>query len=627
MNKLQESLNNSLNEIYKLIDYKDQKEACIKYYNLILELEKIQFDDINRLYYECAMLLFNNKYYEECVKFLSKAYSSGYKKIEIKEYIFTNFINNNKIEFFESFKKNIEKYNSIYKYFKIEIDAYEELDLEFIPVNENRYFIFDLKLDNFSELIDFSEESLLNTNPYECKRDEFSDILLIDDFNIEKAKRYIISSSNKKIYYYSLNPKKTLSFFKLPNIIEKYLKNVLIFNSENMIQNYFRSNLHSYLPRLVFDLSNKKTREIRISVNNILENEHEFRLTKEGRCNKNILLSICIPTWNRGNLALKNIKRLLQLPYDSEVEFVVSDNGSQKYIKEYKQIESLSDSRVKYYRFPKNMGVIANFENVIRIAEGKFTLLLSDEDAINIRAIAHYMNLLKSNFNVGVVRAASVDNYTYSDSCRFLAGYDALKNIFLCNNYVSGAIYNRRIFNDCNLKQFSVDNSNNIAFKFYPHLFWDSIIALYGDVVFDKSILIVEGESVLEEQINIGVVEGDPDIKESISIELDNMPIYQTYESRILQHYGFIELINFLKINSKEVIIYLYISLCFKTNMLVSLCKDIYLKNGYDLNIIYDQILECCIDGISHIDMELSYDEKEVITSFAKKYNDEYRVI
>uniref|UniRef100_UPI0025F8DC94 glycosyltransferase n=1 Tax=uncultured Clostridium sp. TaxID=59620 RepID=UPI0025F8DC94 len=486
----------------------------------------------------------------------------------------------------------------------------------------DRYFIFDLKLDRFDEVIDFSEEALLNVDKYNYE-DEFSDILLIDDFNIENAKKFIVGN-NKKIYYYSLNIIKSLSFFKLPGIL-KYLERVRFFNSIKEIKNYFRNNLNTYIPHILLDSSDEKRKELQKTVNNILMQEHEFRLTKEGRCTNNILLSIGIPTWNRGNLALKNIKSLLRTPYDSEIEFVVSDNGSTQYTDEYLQIRNMNDSRVKYFRFDKNMGATINFANVMSIASGKYVLLLSDEDRVNLEVLGHYMNLLKNNENIALIRSSTDSMYINLSNQCFSAGYDALKNAFLTGNYISGIIYKKEIFNKYKLKDLYLKYKNNIAYKYYPHMFWDSVMALNGEFVTDSNTLIFHGKSVLQEQIAKGIAENDSEIKKNISVELDNMPLYVTYENRILQHYGFIELINNLNIDSIEMVILLYIKLCFKTNFLPSLVKDTYLNNGYDWNIIYNKILKCCIKGIEQLKVDLSVEQKELIKFYILKANNENR--
>ncbi|CAI3210457.1 glycosyltransferase [Clostridium neonatale] len=624
MDDFEKKINKELDDIYRIIDEKNEEEACNKYYNLILELENVNFKNINKLYFECSMLLFNNYYYEDCVKFLSKAYNNGYNKRKIKEFLFINFIEPNKKEFEESFEKNILKYNVINNKLQIIPPSYENLKLEFIPISKNRYFIIDLDEDNFNEIIDFSFEEL-DRIPYYKNNDEFSDLLLIDDFNLDNAKKYIKNIDNRNIYYYSLNKLKKLSFFKIPYIIEEYLKNVIICTSLNAMKEYFRKNLDIYLPRIIHTLNYKNSRNIRKNIKNLLDCEHEFRLTTKGRNSDNILLSICIPTWNRGNLALESINSLLKLPYDSEIEFVVSDNGSTKYIDEYKKIRDINDSRIKYFRFDENMGAEANFTNVIKNANGKFTMLISDEDKVILKNLSHYMNLLKNNKQIALIRPSGTYQYCNLDNEYFIKGYGALKRIFVCTNYVSGVIYNRYLYLKNNLHKLHLKYGKNNGYIYYPHMFWDSIMSLKGDCVIDNLELVIEGGSVLEKQIEDGIKEGNKYIKDIICSDLNNLPSYQTYDCRILQHYDFIELINMLNIDSIEVIIYLYIKLCIKTNYLIYLIKDVYLEQGYDLNLIYDKILECCLDGINSLNVELIPEEKELIKSISMEHNNFYR--
>ncbi|WP_294379584.1 hypothetical protein, partial [uncultured Clostridium sp.] len=122
-NNYENILNRKLERIYKFRKKNNEEEACIEYYNLVLEFEKLKFKDINKLYYECGILLFNNHYYEDSVILLSKAYSNQYMKKEIKKFIFENFIEPNREEFYESFKINNEKCKE--KYFERFDIAYE----------------------------------------------------------------------------------------------------------------------------------------------------------------------------------------------------------------------------------------------------------------------------------------------------------------------------------------------------------------------------------------------------------------------------------------------------------------------------------------------------------------------
>lgn len=53
------------------------------------------------------------------------------------------------------------------------------------------------------------------------------------------------------------------------------------------------------------------------------------------------MLTIGIPTHDRGNLLLKRLDNLLQMPYDAEIEITISKNGTHYYQEEYKSIEKL----------------------------------------------------------------------------------------------------------------------------------------------------------------------------------------------------------------------------------------------------------------------------------------------
>ena len=53
-----------------------------------------------------------------------------------------------------------------------------------------------------------------------------------------------------------------------------------------------------------------------------------------------MLFSICIPSYNRGHRAVRLVRKLLAMPYsEHEIEIICSNNGSDKYKKEYQEIK------------------------------------------------------------------------------------------------------------------------------------------------------------------------------------------------------------------------------------------------------------------------------------------------
>lgn len=108
------------------------------------------------------------------------------------------------------------------------------------------------------------------------------------------------------------------------------------------------------------------------------------------------LLTIAIPTYN-GAATIKNLLEILLPQYDPRVEILISDNCStdntpqiiNEYIKRYPFI--------RYIRNESNMGADCNFLQCMRLATGRFTLLVSDDDIIVENAVGKILDFLSEN--------------------------------------------------------------------------------------------------------------------------------------------------------------------------------------------------------------------------------------
>lgn len=247
--------------------------------------------------------------------------------------------------------------------------------------------------------------------------------------------------------------------------------------------------------------------------------------------NENILLSICVPTYNRGRIALSLINELVPIAihYGGLIEIVISNNGSDRFTEEYDTISQIKSDYLTYSNFDKNEGFVHNFNQVIRLSKGKFCLLLSDEDHLVKNNIDIYIEYLLNNPTIGIVRGATDRMYSYQKQDeRFNAGKSAVDGYFLQGNYISGVIYNRSILTNELIDSFEKKYSSNEAYIVYPHMFLEAFICLKADIYKSKSVLIREGES-----------QNDHEKDASIPI----LP-YSTIESRLTQTKGYLELIN-----------------------------------------------------------------------------------
>lgn len=114
--------------------------------------------------------------------------------------------------------------------------------------------------------------------------------------------------------------------------------------------------------------------------------------------NQIILISICIPTFNRGryleNCLLSIYKALSEV--GKGVEICVSDNSSTD--NTFEVIEKTRNLMpIKYNRNAVNVGMARNIIKVVSMARGEFVWLVGDDDLLMPNGISKLIRLLKNN--------------------------------------------------------------------------------------------------------------------------------------------------------------------------------------------------------------------------------------
>ena len=92
-------------------------------------------------------------------------------------------------------------------------------------------------------------------------------------------------------------------------------------------------------------------------------------------------LSICIPTYNRVDMLLPRVERLLRECSDPRMEVVVQDNGSTDAT--LARLRAIQDPRLHLHANGTNRGVLFNVLTVLDRAQGRFAVLLLDKDTID----------------------------------------------------------------------------------------------------------------------------------------------------------------------------------------------------------------------------------------------------
>lgn len=92
------------------------------------------------------------------------------------------------------------------------------------------------------------------------------------------------------------------------------------------------------------------------------------------------LLSIVIPTRNRQKYCISAIEDILSYTYQ-EFELCIQDNSDDEQIAEYLANRN-PDPRLVYKRIPQQICSIFNINNSVSLANGKYVLLIGDDDTI-----------------------------------------------------------------------------------------------------------------------------------------------------------------------------------------------------------------------------------------------------
>lgn len=105
-----------------------------------------------------------------------------------------------------------------------------------------------------------------------------------------------------------------------------------------------------------------------------------------------MLLSICIPSYDRFDLLNKNLKSILESTRSKEFEIVVVDNCSPTDI--MKEIV-IQDPRVRIIKRKKSVSGPRNVNESLSFAAGKYALLCLDKDGIRGELLDDFLNALK----------------------------------------------------------------------------------------------------------------------------------------------------------------------------------------------------------------------------------------
>ncbi|MET3939662.1 hypothetical protein ABIC22_002474 [Paenibacillus sp. PvP094] len=548
----------------------------------------------HRFYKFFGEVLFESGEYHRAISMFKIAQSLEFSE-EIDYLIQQAFIEPNIPEFEMNYIENL-------KVLKLPVDGKEfsELLYYLIPTEvENQYYFYNKKTKEINDAFTLFETkaSCYKKNEF----DSFSSFLYVEKFEIGNSLSAVSSIAKEQRECFVLIEEEDKFLATLQGGCNAQLKHLTLFLSYHSMKSFFELRTN-YIPRNIISFSTeiKKSQEY-------IQYIHNYRRTSLSKNRENVLLSICIPSYNRGHRALENVIHLLSSSYDYELEVVVSNNGSQNDTScFYSEIEACTDSRITYTELHKNEGFYGNLVNVCKKATGKFLLLLSDEDSVDLITLEKIISFLRSEPDLAIVKSSTTKQSKFEEIVTS-PGTESIYQFMLTSNYMSGIIFNKEILVEKQVieKVETIHLSGNEATLHYPHMCWELLMCEYGAVYSTSLQLVNEGIPEKMEAENIKIINKRGEVSQ-----------YATIESRLEQHRGFFEVINSMEIsNDEEIMGKMYKKLCDKTFWLIYISLEYFYKkftSQEELLEIIDEVHRYCSD--SHYLKHFS-DHNEVMRS------------
>lgn len=529
-----------------------------------------------------AIELFEAGEYDKSVQNLIGLYEHGYEKEQILNFLYQAFVEPN----IEEFKKNYQTQADGL----IDVE-YEATQLDFIPVSDQKFYIWYKEEQRFVGNIDLNVEEQI-----EDRQRDFQSLLIAQTCDIREMIPFLLNKQYNTVYIV-LNKNKEIfaSFLKLPKIREYFLENAIIFENTKIMQLFFEEYSEFYIPRSIIAKDSQE-------YVTFFKDLHKRRLLKKREKN-NVFLTIGIPSYNRGKILLENVKQLLNLEYDAEIEIVVSNNGSKIEADYYDQISKINDSRLVYTSFEANQGYASNVLNVMAHATGHFLVMCSDEDFLVLDKLSEFMQFLFENLQMAMSYTSGYGaNFGKDKIQKFNAGIDAIE-CAVNSNYLTGLVFNNTYISKYKILERIKQSRGNLFVEYYMHTAIATIIAQYGDVWKNPICL---WESKYEKQ-------SEEDGSKSLLS-------YMKYESRVEQMESAIKfMLNELKLNLEEQI-QVVLERIVKTYYLLYLAYLYYWEESSKLKKWDNVCTELFIEAEQIIDKIVKGEDNKKIKKIVKDY-------
>jgi len=220
----------------------------------------------------------------------------------------------------------------------------------------------------------------------------------------------------------------------------------------------------------------------------------------------NPIITICIPTYNRGSLLLKNLDAIIP-GLTEDWPLLIVDNGSTTNKSSYKQIEKIANQNplINYVRQPWNNEFIGNIITSIELVDTNFILFVSDEDIPNFEFLKNQYEFLKCNTDIAAIRTSTMSNGEETvqnlggtfDNESLNPGLDAVVKFAMNGNYLSGQIFNAKLTKSSGILE--ALKTSKLSQNYYPHMYLNMKLAARFKTKFSSEVSAIIGPPCADE--------------------------------------------------------------------------------------------------------------------------------
>lgn len=601
------------------LEQQGHSQQALDIYVRLLQAE-VYKEKQGEISFRMAVLLFANRYYDEALQLFIKSYGFGYQPQEILNLIDEAYYIPNLAELNEKYNKNIKAFKS--KYSNLEVIPFENLPIKFIPISDTKYYLFNKRSKEFcgNFIIELSASENIGDNERLIIGNEYNPL------NLSYYQKLMMGTQNTFLYVICDPVTIFLSYLQVSDLAELVNdKKVKFLFSLDEGSAFFNEDT-AYRPTRALAVEDDRygleyfiQEEVNKAAIPVMVKDKQGK-KDEQRGNRyctghdpNILLSFCIPTYNRGKRALACVQHILKLPDTEKIEIIVSDNCSPDVDGSYKELSLIKDSRLKYHRNHENVGFARNWLKIIELAQGKYVYTLSDEDFVNVDKIPHFLEFLQNETEIGAINVSirpvsehmvPKNSLQHKQDQSYTKGIQAILEYCFVHKYISGHIYNREYIRKNQLFERVWENIDKHSI--YPHIYLEALLCTQGNVMVLSDILCLEGE--MEKSVY------NPSY-------LGKGSVY-SFSARLLQHKLFVEIMNEMidlcgERDSNQISL-LFLALCKETFRTIhSVNGPIYRLNGYNLPILLQRTCRLCLDLLQ--DIPLNRKEYHLLRALIKK--------